>query len=125
MKTRKPTQVRFAVALFYLALALSLVQPFVMSMGRPPVAVVLGFAIAAVMTVLLIEFVSIGRNWARITYLVLTVLALPMSFLAFRAHLDRSWLAAASIVTQLVAHGVGLWLVFSAPGSGWFRKRQN
>lgn len=122
----KPIQVRSAVGLFYLALSLSLIQPFIASsaMARPPAPVVLAMAVAAVVTVFLIEFVSIGRNWARIVYLVLTILALPLSLLAFRVHLQHSWLAAVCTVAQLAAHGVGLWLVFSAPGRAWFRAGQ-
>lgn len=126
MKSSKPMQVRCAVGLFYLALLLSLIQPFIVSsaMARPPAAIVLAMAIAAVMTVFLIEFVSIGRNWARVTYLVLTVLSLPWSLLYLQDRLMHSPLAATSIVVQLAAHAAGLWLVFSAPGSVWFRMRE-
>lgn len=126
MKSSKPMQVRCAVGLFYLALSLSLIQPFIVSsaMARPPAAIVLAMAIAAVMTVFLIEFVSIGRNWARVSYLVLTVLSLPWSLLYLQDQLAHSLLAVASIIVQLAAHAAGLWLVFSAPGAGWFRARQ-
>lgn len=124
MKSSKPAQVRFAIALFYLALLLALAQPFILSLTRPPVAAVLGYVTAGVLTVFLIEFISIGRNWARIVYLVFTILPLPISFLSFQTRLAHDPLAAASIVVQLLAHGVGLWLVFSAPGSGWFRARK-
>ena len=126
MRTPKPVQVRIAVGLFYLALALSLAKPFIEPGPwlRPPLALVIGAAIAALLTVFLIEFVSIGRNWARIVYLVLTLLSLPLTFLALKAGLAGSAIGTASIVAQLLSHAIGLYLLFAAPGKAWFQPRR-
>ena len=122
MRPRKPTQIRVAVGLFYLALLLSLAKPFIEPWAwlRPPTIVVVGSAIAALLTVFLIEFVSIGRNWARIAYLVLTLLSLPIAALALKAELSAPHLGTASIAAQLLAHAIGLYLLFTAPGKAWF-----
>ncbi|MFD0325888.1 hypothetical protein [Lysobacter gummosus] len=121
MKSKKPSQVRVAVALFYIALALALAGPFIdTDLGmRPPGVVIVGCVVAALFTVFLIEFISIGRNWARITYLVLTILSLPVPFLYLKQNISTSYVGVASVVIQLVAHGVGLYLLFTS-GKSWF-----
>lgn len=122
MKSRKPSQVRVAVALFYVALVLTLAAPFISSdFGPRPAGFVIAVrVVAALFTVFLIEFISIGKNWARITYLVLTVLALPAPFMAAWQGISISNVEVASIAVQLLAHGVGLYLLFTAPGKSWF-----
>ncbi|MGO1069691.1 hypothetical protein [Lysobacter sp. CA199] len=127
MKSKKPSQVRVAVALFYLALALTLAAPFIDSpLGRrPPGALIVAGVIAALFTVLLIEFISIGRNWARITYLVLTIISLPAPYFYLKQGVSANYIGAASVAVQLLAHGVGLYLLFTSPGRSWFfRSRQ-
>lgn len=125
MRPSKPTQVRIAVGLFYLALLLSLAKPF-LEPGlwlRPPAILIAGSAAAALLTVFLIEFVSIGRNWARIAYLVLTLLSLPIGALLLKAELSAPNLGTASVAVQWLAHAIGLYLLFTAPGKGWFAPR--
>lgn len=121
MRNKKPAQVRVATGLFYLALALTLATPFVDSglRMRLPGEVILVSA-TAVFTVFLIEFIAIGKNWARIIYLVLTVLALPLSILYLKDGSSTSRTEMASDVILLLADGIGLYLLFTAPGKFWF-----
>ncbi|MEI2453477.1 hypothetical protein [Lysobacter firmicutimachus] len=126
MQNRKPVQVRIAVGLFYLSLALSLVKPFI-ELGptlRPPVSLVLTVSIAALVTVFLIEFISIGRNWARIAYLVLTLLSLPFTVYALARGLTGSYIGTGSVIVQLLLHAVGLYLLFATSGKRWFAPRR-
>ncbi|KWS05582.1 hypothetical protein AZ78_3134 [Lysobacter capsici AZ78] len=101
---------------------LTLAAPFISSdFGPRPAGFVIAVrVVAALFTVFLIEFISIGKNWARITYLVLTVLALPAPFMAARQGISISNVEVASIAVQLLAHGVGLYLLFTVPGKSWF-----
>jgi len=124
MAKGKPSQVKLSVALLYLALVLVLIQSFAtaFSWGRPPTALIAINGIVAILTVFLIEYISIGRNWARIFYFVLTLLGLPVSFAFFRQHLsDHAYLMLLSLSIQLIAHGFAFYLLFFSPGKRWFK----
>ena len=70
---------------------------------------------------LLILKVSTGRNWARITYLILTILSLPLYVpivrIDFNSHAALGLFTAASVVLPIL----GLWLLFTSPGKRWFQ----
>ena len=70
---------------------------------------------------LLILKVSTGRNWARITYLILTILSLPLYVpivrIDFNTHAALGLSTAASVVLPIL----GLWLLFTSPGKRWFQ----
>lgn len=82
----------------------------------------------------LIFKISAGRNWARITFLVTFVIAmllllllLPLmlgeSFLPFMlGYLFRSPVVGALWVALLGLRVYALFLLFTQPGSAWFRK---
>ncbi|MGO1071223.1 hypothetical protein [Lysobacter sp. CA199] len=123
MSKKKPDQIRMAVGLLYLALALGLMGPFIDdSFRRIPGIAILISALTAVFTVVLIEFISIGRNWARMVYFGLTILGLPFSFMSLYRHLaGDEYLLVASAVVQLVAHGIAFYWVFIGPAKWWFK----
>ena len=94
---------------------------FIFSQVEPLFAILIMF-IVAVLSAFIFNSISQGRNWARITYLVLTLIGFPMSVSEMMSELGRSpvigLISAVSIVLTIFA----LWLVFTMPGSAWFRR---
>ncbi len=65
----------------------------------------------------------VGRNWARITGLVLTMLWLPLTFSEFKESLHTvDTLTAVLTVVTFGLDAVALYLVF-VPGRNWYAKR--
>lgn len=128
MKQQKPIQVRIAVALFYVGLALSLggfaIDAVSGGFGRPPVMLVVVYGLVAVATIMLIEYIAIGRNWARIVYLVLTLAGIALGLPALRALMEAGKFGGvATFCGQVATQGVGLALVFFGEGGRWFARR--
>jgi hypothetical protein len=71
--------------------------------------------------------IYVGRNWARILLLILTVLGMLMlSSRIFRGILFAA--PAIAVLSTLVSTGitgVNLWLLFISPGRRWFKKRES
>jgi hypothetical protein len=64
-----------------------------------------------------------GRNWARITFLVLTVLGLPFYVLTLKGYFSASATAGCLNLVQTALQLVALYLIFVRPGSEWFKLR--
>jgi hypothetical protein len=62
-----------------------------------------------------------GRNWARITYLVLYLVGLPFFVLSLLATWRYSLIAAGSGLVQTLLQTVALVLLFLRPSREWFR----
>ena len=77
------------------------------------------FAIIA----LLVHFISAGRNWARITFLVMFLLGLIPAVPQLAAIFERSLLSGLTSLGQWLLQIIALYLVFSKPGASWFGKR--
>jgi hypothetical protein len=121
----KPSQVTTAVRLLWSSLGLGILSSalqweYLASLGS--VGFILSVQILS-FTVLawLIWKISVGRNWARITFLVLAIIGL--GFLAqIPSVFERSPASAVVGVIQLLLQFAALYLVFADPGRRWFRK---
>jgi len=80
-------------------------------------------AVTFAVLALLIYFISAGRNWARITFLILFLIGLVPTIPQIMATLDRSALGGVISFGQLLLQIVAMYLVFSKPGSTWFAKK--
>jgi hypothetical protein len=122
-----PTEVRFATALMWLIWAggafYALGAWLEVSRKGVPNATVLAitYAIVLVALAILIRAVTLGRNWARLTYSGLAVLAV--------AAIVRTWFAASMSRTQLlisaavvIAYATVLFLLFLSGSAPWFKK---
>jgi hypothetical protein len=122
----KPSQVVLAVRLLWGMLALGLMNsavqwPKLVEATPAEMIVAIQLVTFAIVGWLTIK-ISSGRNWARITYLVLFLIGLPGFFLQMPAVLAYSMLAAVLSFVQLAAQGLALVLVFRKPGSDWYRR---
>lgn len=119
-------RVRTAVSLLWLSLAVGLlVLMFDANATAANVPPALLYSIAAISALLMAFFIyqiGRGRNWARITFLVLFLLG-SISFVSGLTGLfNRSVVAGTLSTAQAIMQMVALYFVFSKPGSLWFSK---
>lgn len=123
----KPVQVDLAVRLLWLTLGLGVVNSALqwkyfastMSMGMLLWVQFATFAVLAWFT----TRISAGRNWARIAYLVMLAVGVPVLFTEFQAVFGRSVVAGSISVAQFLLQLVAMALVFTGPGRRWFAAR--
>lgn len=124
----RPRQVHIAVALLWLSLALGIPEA---ALGSPPsgeggmgavlvVSMLLVFGLVA----LLIVKVYQGRNWARIVVLLLTVLSVVMMLFPSDEVQVQGPLLQGLYLFDVLIEVVAMYLVFSKPGSLWFKPAQ-
>jgi len=124
-----PAQVKRAVACFVASVILALIASLVDFNEPHNNMAVPGFfgmdALFIIVFWLVIYKIGKGRNWARITYLVLTVVGIMSTLLAQLpgASPPPSALDLAFDVVTTLLDLYGLWLVFTGPGSSWFARR--
>jgi len=124
----RPRQVKIAVALLWLSLVLGIPEA-VLSSGQAGGGAA-GVATAVVMLVIfgLFGFVTVkvqqGRNWARIVMLVLTALSVAAMLFPSDEASAQGPLLQGLYLFDVVIEVVAMYLVFSKPGSLWFKPPQ-
>jgi hypothetical protein len=122
----KPPRVTRAVTLLWIAYVLSLVH----------VGLALGYlsglfdmgnfvplqSASFLFYALLIYSISKGRNWARVTYLILMGVRMVNVTRMFPRDLETSKLAVVVTVISVVCQGVALYWLYTDPGRLWFRR---
>lgn len=81
------------------------------------------FIFPSIITVILLFFVYKtyqGRNWARITFLILTIIGLLPFIPMLTEEFERAVFIGLLSAIQLVLQVFALWLLFSSPGKHWF-----
>ena len=116
----RPQQIAFAIALSSISLLIGVVSGAVPYSAEPVQrAVETGIWALVIAAGIMINLaVWRGRNWARVVYAVLTVLALLGIPLELSA---RPAAALALDIVSLVLAVVVLYLLFTGPGSVWFK----
>ena len=126
----RPRVVTVAVWMLWIEVALSSLSALLRMQYSSDTVVVVYVLIGAVLlqglSALLIYKIWKGRNWARITYLVLTLLAL-LSWIQMAAAIPNGVKFVPAVETILPLAGtildlVALYLLF-VPGRAWFRRR--
>jgi hypothetical protein len=123
----RPKQVAHAVALLWLSLLLGIPATVYEHRQTPPgasgAAVILGLVVLLyVVGAGLNIFAARGHNWARITLLVFSGLAVAMYISMIQEYLERPVLYLALDLVTLVLDWVALYLLFTKPGALWFRR---
>lgn len=120
----KPPSVVLGVNLLWGALALGVLRLLLESgtlFATPKLMMIAGsFALALALYAFLIVKISAGRNWARITFLVLALTDLVLSGPGMVSALGRAPLGA---IVALAGSGLqlgGLAVLFIGPGKSWF-----
>jgi hypothetical protein len=125
----KPREVKWAISLMLAALAIGPITTAMDWSYLKSLGPIQRLVLNQVFTLLLLSYfiwkVSQGRNWARVTLLVLFLLGLPFYFFYVRAEFGRSAISAVLSILQTVIQGTGLLLTFVAPAKDWFKKPAN
>jgi hypothetical protein len=122
----KPLQVRIAIRLMWASMLFGIPVGFLNA--NPALTktqlIFLATFMAVVFSILglLICKTSQGRNWARLTLLILFVPSLWPYAKTLVMMFHRSALLGGLSVIQTLLHSVGLYLVFTRPGSQWFKR---
>jgi hypothetical protein len=120
----KPPEVSRAICIAWISLVIGLPKllmdwPYIRAQA-PATFIVLTSTFSCGITILLIWKTAQGRNWARITLLVLFLLALFPSFFIARSELARAPLVGAISSAQIGFQGLALFFLFTNPGKAWF-----
>ena len=123
---QKPQSVVIAVNLLWASLAVGLVKMLMdfSNLSSVAPAAFTNFVLIFVFSLIgfLVFKISAGRNWARITFLVMFVIGmlptLPLMFDEF----SRAPVVGALSVAQVGLQVYALFLLFTQQGSTWFRK---
>jgi hypothetical protein len=120
----RPRQVVQAVRLLWLSLVISLPLMYFEQQRAPDEAGAFMWIFGLVMLTLvaaLYVFVWRGANWARIIFLVLWILTQVWVATTFAQMLQYSLVEIALHVVSLAIEALALYLLFTKPGSLWFR----
>jgi len=125
----RPHEVTLAARLLWVALALGALSFMVDSVraasgGSLPLAAVVISLLTLGLLGWLTHKIAHGRNWARIVFLIMFVVGVPIFFLQLPAMLERSVFATAISVAISILQIVALYLVFIGVGARWFRRRR-
>ena len=123
----RPAEVTRAVQLIWISIGLGIVGLFMSPKDMP--FGWLGISLVALLTVAIwawiITKIARGRNWARITYLVLIVLGYASMAFTWQvqvATLKASPLSAILTIVEAVIAIYAIYLLFCGPANAWFRR---
>ncbi len=125
MTEDRPSQVSAAVSLMWgiwaagLLYVLVINSNYIKSSGLPAIAIVIALG---ALNVLLIYNVARGRNWARVTYLILFIMDLPAIPKIVLPMFSRSVVFGMLNLGAHVVRLVVICLLFTKPSSNWFRR---
>lgn len=122
----KPSQIRTAVNLLWVSLAIGFAKSFIdmQHLSAQASSAFTNFILVFVIAVMALLIVSIskGKNWARIIFLVLFVLGSLPAVPLVLGEFTRSPLLGAFSIVQIAIQIFALYLLFTKPGSRWFKK---
>jgi len=122
----KPKSVNFALMLLWISLLAStikLMMDFIFTKGNFLALLAISNVISVLMVVAsayLILQISAGKNWARILFLVISVLGIIPNIPRFTEESLHAFSANILSIGQLLIRGYGLYLLFTPPASTWF-----
>jgi FtsH-binding integral membrane protein len=124
----KPIEVTRAVQLLYASLGIGIVK-VVFDFARLSSEISLMFILfVMILTFGLLFFfiwkISDGRNWARIVFLILFLLGLPISIPIYLEEIGRNLFLATLTSIQIIIQIVAIYLMFMKKSNPWFRVRK-
>ena len=124
--SQKPQVIVTAINLLWASLAVGLVKMLMDFSNLTAVAPAAFTNFVLIFTFALIGFlifkISAGRNWARITFLVMFIIGVLPTLPIVLGEFSRSAVVGALSVAQIGLQVYALFLLFTQPGSSWFRK---
>lgn len=124
-QTIRPEKVGAAVTLLYITLGIGVLRSIMEAslhakLVSPAFVLFVMFVIFGTMW-LFIYLIGRGRNWARITFLVLFIIGIPLSVRPLLQTLAASPISGLLGIAQTTIQVVALVFLFQNPSSEWFR----
>jgi len=124
----RPARVSLALNLLWITIALGafrLWRGWAELTAAAPMAIVVGTVVfvIGVLAVLLV-FMGMRMNWARIVYLLLFIVGLPSGAKGIVHALDTDALVGAISIVQIALQIIALVLLFMPESNAWFRNRE-
>lgn len=125
-QVNRPDKVGTAVVLLYVTLGIGVLRS-IMEASRLSAQASVGFVMFITSAVLglmwfFIYMIGKGRNWARITFLVLFIIGIPFAVLPLLQSLAANPLSGLLGIGQTVVQVIALVFLFQKPSSEWFRQ---
>jgi hypothetical protein len=106
--------------------ALGIASPWLsqssLSATAPDASIFLVFFFTFSLLGFLIFKIASGKNWARITFIIMFVIGMLPTVSFVLGEFSRSLFVGALSVAQIGLQSYAIFLLFSQPGSAWFRK---
>jgi len=126
VRASRPQKVTTAVTLLYVSLGIGAFRLIFeaprMSEIAPPEVVIPGSIAGLAIMALFIYLIGTGRNWVRITFLVLVIAGIPFSVQPLLQSLAANPVSGALGIGQAVLQIIALVLLYQKPSSDWFRQ---
>ena len=123
--TQIPLKTAYAVRLLWISLIFGIIRAiFEIINVEETIGVIIGVSIALpiiAIVALLIYMIGKGRNWARITFLVLFILGLFSGIPAIVISVITDPLFTVLRLGEIIPAGIGLILLFRSTSSNWFK----
>jgi len=128
-QTSRPENVGSAVKLLYMTLGISILTGIMEAsnfsqMGSPAFLMFITFFVLGSMW-FFIYMIGKGCNWARITYLVLSIVGIPFYILAELQNLAANPISRLLGIGSTVCSIIALVLLFQKPSSDWFKQERH
>jgi hypothetical protein len=124
----KPVEIKRATDLLWVSLAIGLVKIPIDWAHLTSQASAAFNTFVIIFTLVLSAFfiwkIGQGRNWARIVLLVLFLLGMVPYIFIVRGEFARSLASGTISAVQLGLQTVAFFLIFTSPGTEWFRRRR-
>lgn len=123
----RPAGVDLAVKLLWMSFAIGvlvmIVQWKVVTAEASPAVTIFGMSFGFLVALFFIHFIGKGRNWARVVFLVLALLGLPIFLMQLPNTFKVSPLAGIIGIVQTGIQYYALYLLFLTPARLWFGRR--
>lgn len=123
---QKPQAVTVAVKFLWVSLAIGLITRLLAIRNLSEIAIVGGntdfvLLFSYALIALLIFKISQGKNWARVTFLLMFVVGMLTTILGLLDRFSQSPVVEIFSIAQDGLQGYALFLLFTHPGNAWFR----
>ena len=123
---QKPQSISTAINLLWTSLVIGAAKALMdfthISATSPAMSTLFVLVLTFALLGFLIYKISTGKNWARITFTIMFVLGMLPTVPYVMDEFSRSSIVGALSLAQIGLQGFSLYLLFSQPGGGWFRK---
>ena len=125
----KPVLVTNAANLFYASIGVGVIKA-ILDLARVAAGVPVWFTVLTIIVtfgimIFLIVKISAGRNWARITMLVLFLIGLPFSIPLVLQEFSANFFVAILSIAQIILQAIALVFLFQQPSNAWFKYQKS